>query len=510
MDLISQLPPRIHLILREGASHGASNTAFIDENGIAWSYAHLMETVETTANILRQQGIRPGDRVMIVGENSIAAIVLMYALSTLNAWAVMVNARLGDHEMRLIESDCHPRCIFYAHKVSPEADRHAIRMNARIFNLDGIGELKRSAIESSVLPEPVHADPAKQVAVLIYTTGTTGHPKGVMLTHQNLTFVASPGVKNNPNKVDDVAMCVLPISHSYGLTVMQGFLFSGSCLRIMPRFLVESAIDLVISGSLTIFFAVPAMLARVIKYVEANKASLKPNRLRYVYTGTAPIDLALRRKVEELFGVVLHNGYGLTETSPTISRTQYSMGTDEISIGIPIPGIEVKVVDADGNLVPASQTGELLVRGPNVMLGYYGRPEQSAAVIDESGYLKTGDIVSQNADGVLVIRGRSKELIIRSGFNVYPAEIEGVLNTLPNILASAVIGRDVENNEEIIAFVEPVPGTKVDESEILAFLGTKLAHYKKPQKLIVLEHLPVAPNGKVKKSDLKGYLSNQV
>jgi acyl-CoA synthetase (AMP-forming)/AMP-acid ligase II len=510
MDLISQLPSRIHLILEEGASHGGSNIAFIDEGGVGWSYSCLIDTVRETAKELGNQGVRSGDRVMIVGENSIAAIVLMYALSALDAWAVMVNARLGEHELRLIEADCHPRCTFYTHKVSPEADRHAIRASAEIIHFGAIGEIKRGFFATDALPERVFEDPARQVAVLIYTTGTTGHPKGVMLTHRNLTFVASPSVKSNPNRVDDVALCVLPISHSYGLTVMQGLLFAGSRLQIMPRFLVESAINLVTSGSLTIFFSVPAMLARVIKYAEANNRLLKPNRLRYVYTGTAPIDLALRRKVEGLFGVVLHNGYGLTESSPTISRTQYAIGTEEISIGLPIPGIDVKVVGLDEKETLPGQKGELLVRGPNIMLGYYGRPDQTAAAIDEFGYLRTGDIVSREADGVLAIHGRSKELIIRSGFNVYPAEIEGVLNTHPDVLASAVIGRSAVNNEEIIAFIEPVPGADVDVPSILSFLEERLARYKKPQKIIVLKHLPVAPNGKVKKGDLQKYLENLV
>jgi acyl-CoA synthetase (AMP-forming)/AMP-acid ligase II len=213
----------------------------------------------------------------------------------------------------------------------------------------------------------------------------------------------------------------------------------------------------------------------------------------------------LRQNVERVFGVVLHNGYGLTETSPTISRTQYAKGSDEINIGPPISGVEIKIVGADGNEVEDGLPGELLVRGPNVMLGYYGQPELTADAIDEHGYLKTGDIVSRNARGEMIMQGRSKELIIRSGFNVYPPEIEAVLNTHPTVLNSAVVGRSVEGNEEIIAFVEPVPGSCIETDDLFTLIEEQLARYKKPQQIIVMPQLPVAPNGKIRKHDLKKY-----
>lgn len=503
VDLLSNLPPRIHMILEEGAKAGSSRPAFTDERGAVWSYQRVIDTIEAVAAEMACLGIRPGDRVMVVGENSIAAIVLMYAASRLDAWVVMANARLSPHELDLIEGDCKPRRVFYTHAVSSEADAAACRRGADVQVLTGVGEIKVGQLETNSIPETVHADPARQVAVLIYTTGTTGRPKGVMLTHRNLAFVACRGKRMNAIYADDVSLCIMPISHSYGLTLMQGMLFAGGHLRIMQRFSLPKVIEAVVDGTLTILNAVPALFSRIVAHVDQEGIKLTPNRLRYVYTGTAPLDLSLRRRVERVFGVVLHNGYGLTETSPTISRTQYEMGSDEINIGLPVPGIDVKIVGPDGYEVPDGEAGELLVRGPNVMLGYYGQPEMTAAVINGDGYLSTGDIVSRAPRGELIVQGRSKELIIRSGFNVYPAEIEAVLNAHPAVLNTAVVGRSVEGNEEIIAFVEPVPEACIVIEELFVLVEQKLARYKKPQQIIVMPQLPTAPNGKIRKHDLK-------
>jgi acyl-CoA synthetase (AMP-forming)/AMP-acid ligase II len=273
----------------------------------------------------------------------------------------------------------------------------------------------------------------------------------------------------------------------------------------MPRFDIEKTLGAVASGEVTILNAVPALLGRAIAFIEQNNLVMRPNRLRYAYSGTAPLDLLLREKAEQIFGVVLHNGYGLTETSPTISRTVYEKGSGEINIGCAIPGVTIKVVGVDGGEVAEGATGELLVKGPNVMLGYYRQPELTSEVIDAEGFLRTGDLVSLNASGEIAIQGRSKELIIRSGFNVYPQEVESALNAHPAVVNTAVVGFPAEGNEDIVAFVELVPGLSVEPEELATFIETALARYKRPQRIIVLPQLPMAPNGKIRKHELRNY-----
>jgi acyl-CoA synthetase (AMP-forming)/AMP-acid ligase II len=505
MDLLSNLPERIHRILDEGAQRGKWRIAITDESGVDWSYARIISAVEQVAIEMSDLGVRPGDRVMIVCENSIAAIVLMYAASRLDAWAVMTNARLSARELALIIEDSQPRRIFYTSVVSPDANSHAMQNGAAPIDFSGIGVVKVGEANKGAVPEKVFQDPAKQVAVLIYTTGTTGRPKGVMLSHRNLSFVAARGKRTNTIFADDVAWCIMPISHSYGLVLLQGMLFAGARLKIMPRFDIEKTLGAVASGEVTILNAVPALLGRAIAFIEQNNLVMRPNRLRYAYSGTAPLDLLLREKAEQIFGVVLHNGYGLTETSPTISRTVYEKGSGEINIGCAIPGVTIKVVGVDGGEVAEGATGELLVKGPNVMLGYYRQPELTSEVIDAEGFLRTGDLVSLNASGEIAIQGRSKELIIRSGFNVYPQEVESALNAHPAVVNTAVVGFPAEGNEDIVAFVELVPGLSVEPEELATFIETALARYKRPQRIIVLPQLPMAPNGKIRKHELRNY-----
>lgn len=502
IDLTTDLPRRIHLVLQEGAESGEGRVAMV-EGGKEYSYRQLIDAVESTAAHLSKLGVRAGDRVGIVCENSVAAILLMYAVSRLDAWAVVTNGRLRPRELDSILADCGARRVVYTHLLSADLEAHAVRGNAEVETFSAIGPIKVGPLNENSEPEPIYEDGALQTAVVIYTTGSTGRPKGVMLSHRNLMFVAGRGKRMKSNGPDDVTTCLMPISHSYGLALMQQILFAGGKLIMMPRFDMDRTIELIRSGTITIFSAVPALFSRLVVHARQNAIALTPNRLRYAYTGTAPLDLPLRRNVEQLLGVVLHNGYGLTETSPSISRTRYKIGDDEMNVGPPMPGLEAKIVDAEGREVPDGEKGDLLVKGPNIMLGYYRQPELTAAVIDKDGFFNTHDIASRGPRGDLVIHGRSKELIIKSGFNVYPAEIEELINTHPAVVGSAVIGRAIEGDEEILAFVEPAPGQVVEESEILAHVRNQLAPYKMPRRVIVVDELPSAPNGKILKAKLK-------
>lgn len=503
VDPTADLPSRIHLAIKEGALWGENRIAFIDENDRKWSYGDLNEAAKEVSEKLQNLGVRPGDRVMLICENSIAAITLVFAASMLDATTAIINARQSAREIDAISEDCAPRRMIFTDNLSVNAGEHAERHSASKHDFGMIGKLMVGALNEDCEPIETFEDSAKQVALLLYTTGTTGRPKGVMLSHRNLMFVAVRGKRVGNFGPADAGLCLMPIAHSYGFAGMLGLVFAGARLFIMPRPDIERISELTSSGTLSTLSAVPALYAKIVDYCEKNGRSLKPNSIRFLLIGTAPLDISLRRSIENLFGSVLYNGYGLTETSPTISRSQYKFGSDEVNIGIPVRGVEIKIIDEDGKRVRQGEPGELWVRGPNVMVGYFGNPEATSAIFDNDGFMNTGDVVREDENGALSIEGRTKELIIRSGFNVYPVEVEAQLNSHPDVLNSAVVGVEVDGDEVIVAFLENAPGVDIDPEQVKHFVRSRLTAYKVPSHIFVVDTLPYSPNAKILKKQLK-------
>jgi long-chain acyl-CoA synthetase len=356
------------------------------------------------------------------------------------------------------------------------------------------------ALNAFCTPEPVRTG-NDQVAALIYTTGTTGHPKGVMLTHRNLLFIAAVSSTLRGLTPADRAYGVLPISHVYGLaSVMLGTLYAGACVCLAPRFSATAMLRAIVHERLTILQGVPAMYARLLELAGSPVTS----RLRFLYAGGSPLDPLLKQQVEKVFGIALHNGYGMTESSPTISQTRLDAPRADTSVGHVIDGVAVRIVDAGGADVAPGEAGEWWVRGPNVMAGYYREPAMTAATMRDGDWLNTGDMARQQPDGALFIVGRTKELIIRSGFNVYPLEVETVLNAHPGVAQSAVVGRPAaDGNEEVVAFIEADPAQRPDEAQLRAFLATQLSPYKCPSRIVIMDVLPAAATGKILKGRLK-------
>ncbi|WP_020651779.1 class I adenylate-forming enzyme family protein [Massilia niastensis] len=485
---------RISDIVRLGAARAPDAPALV-EDGRSWTYAQLLAQVDAYAQLLPELGVRPGDRVMLVAENCVAQVALLFAIARLDAWSVNVNARLSAGELAAIRAHSGARRVLYL-PGSPDAALHAEREGAL-----PCGALLAGPLDAGCVPEPVRAD-GGQVAALVYTTGTTGQPKGVMLTHANLLFVAATSSALRGLTPGDHAYGGLPVSHVYGLTsVLLGTLYAGACLHLAPRFSAEALLEAIRDGSLTIVQGVPAMYARLLALAGAAKAPL-PSRLRFCYAGGSPLDPVLKRDAERLLGMPLHNGYGLTESSPTVSQTRLDAPRTDTSVGLPIPGVAVRIVDREGRDAAPGEPGELWVRGPNVMKGYYRDPQQSAAVLRPGGWLATGDVARREADGALFLLGRIKELIIRSGFNVYPLEVEAALNAHPAVLQSAVVGRALPGGEEeVVAFVEAAQ--EIAPEALQAWLRPRLAPYKRPSRIVFMAALPAAPSGKILKSKLK-------
>ncbi len=490
--LLSALPARIDAIVRRHA-RTAPDAPALREDGRTLGYRELENAIDACAAWLRELGVQAGERVMVVSENCVDQVAALFAIASLDACFVNVNARLTAPELETIRSHCGARVVLYTAAISADAAAHAASAGA---GAHAHGGLVASVHADAGLPEATATPAAGTPAALVYTTGTTGNPKGVMLSHRNLLFVAAVSSRLRGLAPGDLAYGVLPVSHVYGLTsVLLGTLYAGACLQLAPRFTPQAMLEAIRGGELTIVQGVPAMYARLLELCAAEGAGPLASRLRFAYAGGSPLDPTLKRDVEYLLGLPLHNGYGLTEAAPTVSQTLLDAPRDDTSVGHAIPGVELRVDATDG---------KLFVRGPNVMLGYYRDPAGTAAVLDADGWLDTGDLARQGPDGALFIDGRSKELIIRSGFKVYPLEVETVLNAHPAVTQSAVVGRALQGgNEEVVAFVQPAAGKALTADELLDWAGARLAPYKRPARIVFMDNLPAAASGKVLKHRLK-------
>jgi long-chain acyl-CoA synthetase len=497
--LLAGLPARIDAIVR-GHAASTPDAPALREDGRSVSYRELENEMDACAGWLRGMQVQPGERVMLVSENCIAQVAALFAIASLDAWSVNVNARLTAPELEAIRSHCGARVVLYTVDASPDAAAHAARANANAnAHAPGHGGLRASLHADGAAPEAARPE---AIAAIVYTTGTTGNPKGVMLSHRNLLFVASVSSRLRGLVPADLAFGVLPVSHVYGLSsVLLGTLYAGACLRLCPRFTPQAMLRAIRSEGLSIVQGVPAMYARLLELCgrEGARPQGSPaplaSRLRFAYAGGSPLDPTLKRDVEQLLGVPLHNGYGLTEAAPTVSQTRLDAPRADTAVGHPIPGVEVHVDGPDG---------QLFVRGPNVMQGYYRDPAGTAAVLDEDGWLDTGDLARQGPDGALFIAGRSKEMIKRSGFKVYPLEVETVLNAHPAVTQSAVVGRPLpDGNEEVVAFVQPAGGSALTVDALADWTGARLAPYKRPSRFVLMDSLPAAASGKVLKHRLQ-------
>jgi long-chain acyl-CoA synthetase len=504
-ELLTNLPQRISDVITPWSERSPDRPALVESSG-AWTWRELASVVSDTQRWLADLGVRPGDRVMIVCENCRAFVAILFAVAGLDAWPVLVNSRLSAREVDEIRDHCGARRVIYTTSVSAQARDHAKRHGAATKDAPGLGSIAVGPLNESVEPEPIDAKPAERVAALIYTSGTTGLPKGVMLTHRNLLFVAAVSASIRSLTPDDRLYGVLPMSHAVGLSVvLLGALLSGATLYLAARFDPVAALSTLEKAPLTVVLGAPSMFSLFADYAKMKGLmALNLPSLRIISSSGAPLQPALKSRVESLFGMTLYNGYGVTECSPNISQAVVGERRTDTSVGKILPGVEVQLVGADQTPVPNGEVGELWVRGPNVMKGYYRAPEETAAAINPDGWFNTRDL-ARLENGYLFIVGRTKELIIRFGENVYPAEVEAVLNAHPAVVRSAVIGRTVEGTqggEEVVAYVQLTPSSTTSEADISQHAAQHLAPYKRPSQILLVPSMPLTPTGKVIKGEL--------
>jgi long-chain acyl-CoA synthetase len=500
-QIAASLPRRIHEAYRSALTKAPDSVALIDDGG-PWSYRELHIRVQDAADQLTSLGVRAGDRVMIVSENCSGLAVLLLSVSRIDAWAIVANPRLSARELDLIRDHSGARRTFFTCGISKEAATHAERWGADRRSLGPLRDIGVSQLNENALAEPVEKEASKQVAMLIYTSGTTGAPKGVMLTHENLMISARTTADFRKMDDRDKLYLVLPISHIVGVSLLIMTLMVGGSVRLASKYDPAALAGALSEEGITILMGVPATYQRLLEYkAVAGVKQLERGALRLITVAGAPLDLELKSRVEKEFDLPLLNAYGITECSPGIASVRLDAPRADQAVGTLLPGVEARIRTLDGMPVHSGEVGELHVRGRNVMRGYYRAADQTAKAIDREGWFNTGDLVRFEGDRLYIV-GRTKELIIRSGFNVYPAEVEAVLNSHEAVLQSAVVGRAANGNEDVVAFVQLLPGSTVTAADLLAYATSQLTAYKRPSEIVLMDSLPAASTGKILKHRL--------
>ncbi|HTP55906.1 MAG TPA: long-chain fatty acid--CoA ligase [Thermoplasmata archaeon] len=491
--------------------------------GARWSYARLWRESGRFAAALAAEGIGPGDRVALYLPNCPAYPIALFGLLRLGAVAVQVSPLyLGQDLGRLLESS-RPKALvtleilyphyaalagsnpvpvvfvarlreFYPWYLKPFVNL-VLRRQGRSTAFPSGPSVRawRRALRSTGPAPTWRGDPGRSVAVLQYTGGTTGAPRGPMLTHRNL--VANVAQLNawytTQRPGEEVILATIPFFHVYGLTVALLLGMSqGATVVLQTRPDIPELLKLIDRHRPTQFPGVPALYQALLDRPDLSRHDLRS--IRYCLSGSAPLPVELQRRFEQLTGASLVEGYGLSETSPVTHANPVAGERRAGSIGLPIPDTEQRIVDpaaADRSL-PVGEAGELAVRGPQVMLGYFEQPEETAAALRD-GWLLTGDIARLDADGYAYLVDRKKDVIIVGGFKVYPREVEEVLFQHPAVTDAAVVGvPDVGHGEVPKAFVVPRAGATVSEAELIAFVRERIAHYKAPRSVEFRTALP--------------------
>lgn len=469
------------------------------EAGRAMSYGALGVATRRAAAALERRGVRRGDRVAFIAPNSIAWVVTCFGIHEAGAVPVPLNPLLAVPEIEGILRDCEPALLVAVSSTLEKARSAAASLGIPVLDHDA-RDLEAEPSEWSRQPSDGSPD---DTAVVLYTSGTTGRPKGVELSHFNVFWNAQLFARDLLRLTpSDRCLAVMPLSHVSGHTcALAAALFAGASVTLMERFDPPEVLRTLARDRITIFLGVPAMFWALLEVPTPQGCDL--GALRGCTSGGQALPVDVHRAFEARFGVEIAEGYGMTEASPNIT-TNLLDGSKRIgTVGPAVWGVSIRVVDDAGRDVAPGERGEVIARGPGVMKGYFRNPEATADAI-RGGWLRTGDIGVLDSDGYLSIVDRRKELIVTGGYNVYPREVEDVLYAHPDVLEAAVVAwPDPKLGERPVAHVAPKPGRTFDVDALREHCAQRVARYKVPREFLVVRALPKGPTGKIDRLQLK-------
>jgi long-chain acyl-CoA synthetase len=488
-------------ILTDAAAEHGDRIAFkLDDAEL--TYAQLDAASARAAGLLRARGVEPGDRVGLMLPNVPYFPVLYFGILRTGAVVVPMNVLLKEREVAYYLDDSSATLLFAWHGFAEAAEAGAAGAGCDCI-LVAPGEIEELLAAQEPVGEPVERA-ADDTAVILYTSGTTGQPKGAELTHSNLhTNCSMTSATLGQFSHEDVLLGALPLFHSFGQTcTMNSAVSVGATVTMIPRFDPEKALEIIERDRVTVFQGVPTMYNAMLHANRADSADL--STLRLCMSGGAAIPVELIRAFEARFECPILEGYGLSETSPVASFNHPDRERKPGSIGTPIEGVEMQVWSDDGNELPQGEVGEIVIRGHNVMKGYWNRPEATTDAIDADGWFRSGDLARVDEDGYFFIVDRKKDMVLRGGYNVYPREVEEVLYEHPAVQEAAVVGiPDDSLGEEVAAAVVVKEGESLDAQELKAFARERVAAYKYPRKIWFVEELPKGPTGKILKREIE-------
>jgi long-chain acyl-CoA synthetase len=486
--------------------------------GLERTYTNLEVDREANklAHALMGLGVKKGDRVMVMMQNNPEVLIGYQALARMGAITIPVLPLLKAPEVAFIAANSQAVAILtstWVLHIVQEGLKEATSMrHVIVVGQEGDAPAPEGAsyqvygYEALVAHQPDTA-PGVEItpedrAVILYTSGTTGRPKGVLLSHRNLISNAIAGTRDDPDETKGKAsLAVLPLAHAFGITVSNVAYLSGTKTVMVARFDLEQVFQLIEKYRVAGFAAVPAMVVGMLNFPDAEKYDT--SSLEYVVSGSAPLPVSVLEGFEKRFNCPIREGYGLSEATTAVSGHSADMVRKPGSVGKPLEGVEVRVVDDNDQDVPVGEIGELLVRGPNLMQEYYHMPDETENAL-RGGWLHTGDMAKLDEEGYIYIVERKKDLIIRGGLNIYPRDVEEVLMRHPAVLECAVIGVPSERmGEEVLAYVVLQDGKQATEEELIAFSQQYLANYKTPSFIQFIPALPRNPIGKIDRKVLR-------